>query len=462
MTQLVAVICGSSLQEAKEQIIQAKNEGADLVEIRLDRIEGALDELSKLPKSLPMIFTFRKKAHGGAAEMEESERLELFEKCLDAGMPDYCDIEADTNQTFLQKIKKKHPKMKIILSLHELDSMPPLEEALSKMKIDGIEHFKLAVAAHSASDALKLMIFAKEHKQLTCIGLGDEGKITRILGPLFGAEFCYAPLREEEAVFGQVLLRDLIEIYRFKMLGPKTKIYALLGHPVEKSVGHLFHNKRFPKSAVYVKIDLDVPELPLFFSLIRKLPFAGFSITMPLKELLGRFLTSVDPSAAAIGSVNTIVVEKEHWIGYNTDGTGALDALEKHVKVKSKKMVVLGAGGSGRAIAYEARQRGAKVTVLNRTQARGEALAKDFDCKSASLEELGNLSFDILVNSIPADLIFDAKELPAEALVMDIVYWEEETPLLKIARERGCICIGGMEMFEAQALLQQKIWFSKK
>ncbi len=462
MTQLVAVIYGPSIAKAKEQIAEAAAKGADLVEIRLDRLDAkALDKLSELPRKLPLIFTFRKKEQGGASEMEEPQRLELFEKCLDA-KPDYCDIETDTEFDFFEKIKKKHPKIKIIGSYHNLEVMPPLEETFSHMQKPHVAHYKLAVAAHSASDAVKLMLFAEQHKQLTCIGLGQEGQMTRILAPLFGNEFCYAPLNAEDATLGQVDLEQLIDLYRFKTLGPKTRIYALIGHPVHRSVGHLFHNKSFPKDAVYVKFDLDVPELPLFFSLIRKLPFAGFSITMPLKELLGRFLTCVDPAAAVIGSVNTMTIEKEHWCGFNTDGVGALDVLERHQKVKGKKVVVLGAGGSARAIVYEAIQRGATVTVLNRTPERREIMAKDFGCEAMGLEELGNLSFDVLINSIPTDLIFDAKELPPKATVMDIVYWEDETPLLKIAKERGCKTINGMEMFEAQARLQQEIWFKHK
>lgn len=461
MTQIVAIIYGPTIAKAKEQLEKAGAVGADLAEIRLDRFEAPeLKNLSKLPRGLPLIFTFRKKSHGGASELEEPERLSLFASCLEAS-PEYCDIETDTELAFFESVHKKHPKIKIIGSFHDLEKMPPLEETFDQMQKPQIAHYKLAVLAQSASEALKLLLFARDHDKLSCIGLGEHGQITRILGPLFGTEFCYAPVEKEDALFGQAPISDLHEIYRFRSLGPKTRIYALIGHPVDKSVGHLFHNKRFPKDAVYVKIDLDIPEMPLFFSLIRKLPFSGLSITMPLKELLGKFLTSVAPDAAVIGSVNTMKIEEEHWQGFNTDGKGALEALEKHVKVKGKKMVVLGAGGSARAIVYEAIRRGAKVTVLNRTPERRDALAKEFECEALGLEELGKLSFDILVNSIPADLLFDAKELPLKSIVMDIIYWEKETPLLKLGKERECTCIGGIEMFEGQALLQQKIWFEK-
>jgi 3-dehydroquinate dehydratase/shikimate dehydrogenase len=250
----------------------------------------------------------------------------------------------------------------------------------------------------------------------------------------------------------------LCDVYRFKKITPEWKIYALLGDPVNKSIGHLFHNKHLEKGAVYIKLHLPIPDMPRFFSTMRKFPFAGFSVTMPLKEQMTPYLTRIDPPSAAIGSINTILVQDEHLIGYNTDGAGALNALERHRPVKGLNVAILGAGGSARAIAYEAIQRKAKVVVLNRTFERAAALANDFGCEATPLEEFSRIRYDVLVNTIPADLIYDAESLSPAAIIMDIVYWESQTPLLKAAKERGCICINGLEMFQEQALLQQKIW----
>jgi 3-dehydroquinate dehydratase / shikimate dehydrogenase len=461
MTRLIAVVKGPSLAAAKEEIAQATL--ADIHEIRLDLLDSrALLHLNELPRAKPHLYTFRKKTHGGARDIPEQDRLTLFEKCL-AQNPEYCDIEADTDLAFFERVHEKYPRMQIIGSFHDFEIMPAsLEELLERMHRPQISHYKIAVMAHTVNDALRLMAFAKDKEQLTCIAMGPDGQISRILSPVIGSEFCYAAIEEGDSPLGQLSLKSLCDIYRFRQLSKETKIYALLGDPVEKSAGHLFHNKSFPADAVYVKIHMPIPDMPLFFSIMRKFPFGGFSVTMPLKEQLGPFLTRIDPASATIGSVNTIVVQDEHLIGYNTDGAGALNALERHRPVKGLKIAILGAGGSARAIAFEALKRQAKVTVLNRTLERAQALAKDFGCEAGPLEDFSKTRYDFLVNTVPVDLIFDPESLPSQAIVMDIVYWENETPLLKAAKSRGCVCINGLQMFQEQALLQQKIWFGDR
>ncbi len=462
MTQLIGIVVGPSLQQAKEQMDRGRP-FADLFEIRLDLLDKkALSHLKELDRSKPLIFTLRTVAQGGMCELPEEERLSLFETCLKAE-PEYCDIESHTELAFFEQTAKLHPKTRIICSFHDLEKVPDhLDQVLERMKKDRVSHYKIAVQAHSINDCLHVMAFAKEHENLTCIAMGIDGQASRILAPIIGSEFCYSAIDEKDAAFGQLDLKTLCELYHFKKLGLDTDIYGLIGDPVERSIGHLFHNKSFPPKAVYVKLHVAIPDLPLFFSLMRKFPFRGFSVTMPLKEQMDRILTRIDPASQAIGSINTVVIEDEHLIGYNTDGPGALNALEKHKKVKGSRIGIIGAGGSGRAIAYEALQRGARVTVFNRTIERAQSLAQQFGCQAQPLEELTKEPYDVLINTVPVDLLFNPELLHPSSYVMDIVYWEKETPLLKAAKERGCVCIGGIEMFEEQARLQQQIWFSKK
>jgi shikimate dehydrogenase len=257
---------------------------------------------------------------------------------------------------------------------------------------------------------------------------------------------------------GQLSLKTLCETYRFKTITEQTKIFALLGDPVAPSAGHVFYNRHLPANAVFVNLHMPIPDLPFFFSIMRKFPFGGFSISVPLKEQLEKFLTRIDPASAAIGSINTVKVEGEHLIGYNTDGAGALDALEERKKIKGLNVAILGAGGSARAIAYESTKRGAKVTAFNRTIERAQALATDFGCHFLPLEDFSKISYDVLINTVPVDLLFDSASLHPDAIVMDIVVREHVTPLLQAAQKRGCTWIDGQEVFEKKAKLQLKIW----
>lgn len=141
----------------------------------------------------------------------------------------------------------------------------------------------------------------------------------------------------------------------------------------------------------------------------------------------------------------------------NTDGPGALNAIEKHTNVRGKRLAILGAGGTARAIAHEALKRGAMVSIYNRTIERAYQLAAEFGCTGHGLDELKD--YDILVNTIPAQTV---REILPAATVMDVIYAPKETPLLQAVKRAGCVCIYGEEMFIEQALLQQDFFFCQK
>ena len=126
------------------------------------------------------------------------------------------------------------------------------------------------------------------------------------------------------------------------------------------------------RNGVYLKIPIQKRELPEFFKYTSKLGFfRGLSVTMPLKEDVLVCLDEVDPQAQSIGAVNTVVFEDGHSIGYNTDGIGAIKALEEKISLFQKKIVVIGSGGSAKAIVYALIQKLSQVMILNRTEVKG-------------------------------------------------------------------------------------------
>ncbi len=148
--------------------------------------------------------------------------------------------------------------------------------------------------------------------------------------------------------------------------------------------------------------------------------------------------------------------------GYNTDGWGALEAIESHLPVKNKKIVILGAGGATRAIAWEAKRRGANVVILNRTAAKAKTLADEFGCSGGGFDILASglgRHYDLILNSTPDPLPIDPKWLLPGAYAMEINTRPKETAFIQEARSRGCPVIYGEEMFLKQAQLQLKIWF---
>ncbi len=467
---LIAVITGPTIEAALAEM-QKIASLADALEIRLDYFEEeAFSHLDKLvaKSPLPLIFTLRKTDQGGHRQIDEKERLAAIEK-LSPFHPAYLDLEADLDPSFIARIAKKFPKTKLIGSYHNFEETPrDLEAVLNGMKNPHFTIYKIAVKANSTPEMLKLMAFLKKHSSQTllcCISMGEWGKPSRVLGKILGNAIDYSANEEEQAQLHRYNLKTLHEIFHYRRLNSETRIYSLIGDPVEQSPGHIFHNDIFRKNnrnAVYIKMKVQGEEVRDLFAYVDQLPFSGLSVTIPLKETISPFMDKIDPAAEKIGAINTVAIKNGIKMGSNTDAPGALNAIERHLKVKNKRVAILGAGGTARAIAYEAMQRGATVKIFNRTAERAIELAEEMGCTGYGLNELPSHPYDLLVNTtapshdgkapIPDDQI-----LPSTT-VMDVVYYPKETPLLKAAKQHGCPCVFGEEMFREQALLQQVAW----
>lgn len=454
---LFLTICSLEEAQAPHPVIQG-------LELRLDKFkEISFEELVKLQKSspLPLLFTLRSASQGGGFQGTEKKRLELIEQLFQIE-PAFFDLEYDTPVHFLEKMRKKHPAVNIVLSYHSFEEKPvDPQELLAKIHSPHATHYKIACHVDSSLDALRLCAVAKNN--VCAIGMGKAGEITRILSPVTGNLFNFACQKEDLSPAQQLTATTLEEIYNYSRLTPKTSIFALLGDPVDKSPSHETHNAAFRRlgiDAVYVKIPLKSSELAAFFAAMRALPFRGFSVTMPHKEAVIPFLDELSPDAQNAQAVNTILVQNGKLYGTNTDGKGALDALG--ISVQGKKILLLGAGATARAIACEAKLRGANLIILNRTKERAEALARAVGGVAGGLESAGEQSYDILINATSVGmgheaLPIDPNAILPHAIVMDVVHGE--TRLLQEAKKRGCRCISGREVFTRQADRQFGYWF---
>lgn len=457
---MLTVSIQGKFEEARDAI-RAANKRAECLEFRIDLMEKQdLQHLSKLRKEakLPVIFTLRNKAHGGAFAGNEREREEKFLELLSLN-PDYIDLEWDA-PFFLEYTT--------IVSYHNFEETPEnLEEILKKMEARRGAFYKLATYAHTSIDALRMLSLVSKERNVAGMCLGEKGEITRILAPIVDAPFTYCYWDKESAP-GQLSLDTLQSLYRFDTLNRSTKIYALIGNPVCHSIGHLVHNHHYQKEAydgVYVKIALHEEELPCFFNLIKDLPFCGISVTMPLKEKVGPFLDAIDPESRKIGAINTLIRQGDEWHGLNTDGKGALDALEKKGKIAEKVVLILGAGGAAKAIAYEVKQRGGKVVIANRSLEKGKRLAAQVEGSAISLEEVDACPYEVIINTTPVGMGGNIGKTPISkeqirdnCLALDVIISPRETLFLAFVQEKGGNVADGTEMFGEQALRQLKAW----
>ncbi len=251
------------------------------------------------------------------------------------------------------------------------------------------------------------------------------------------------------------------------------KLFGVLGDPVSHSLSPAMHNAAFSALGMdceYHAFKVSKETLHDAIHGAYALGFGGLNLTIPLKE---KALDIVKPTELAekIGAVNTIDFKKG-ILGYNTDGIGAKKALESNgIEIRGKNVLLLGAGGAARAIAFQLALEGAAVTIANRTEERAVALAKDASrigkARGTGLDELKALinDCDILINSTAvgmaprtSETIVTSEMMHSKLVVFDIVYNPVETMLLKEARKAGAKTIDGVMMLVHQGAEAFKIW----
>jgi shikimate dehydrogenase len=259
-------------------------------------------------------------------------------------------------------------------------------------------------------------------------------------------------------------------------LSGKTKVYAIIGDPVEHTISPPMHNAAFRRLGldyVYVPLRVCKEDLPRAVDGLKALGVRGFNVTMPHKVSIIPLLDSLDPLAEKIGAVNTVVNDSGCLTGYNTDGPGALQALIEHgADPKNKNVVVLGAGGASRAISYVLARHGARMTIINRKEELDWAediarLVKDTIGVNVKVDVLGYRQLkaalataEILINATSVGMNPDVGKSPVPAdllknglVVFDIIYNPMKTKLLRDAATAGCQTIGGVEMLVGQGIL---------
>jgi shikimate dehydrogenase len=258
------------------------------------------------------------------------------------------------------------------------------------------------------------------------------------------------------------------------MINAETQLFGIIGNPVRKSLSPVIHNRAFRRMGINAAyLAFEVGNIRDALDAIRELGIRGVSITIPFKTSVIPFLDELDALAAKIGSVNTIVNRGGKLIGHNTDHFGALRALEEKVNLNGKKVLLLGAGGAARAIAYGLKERECEVTIFNRSLDKGATLAKELGFAYHSLSALSEIErsardADALINATCVGMTphegespFPKRLLRKGMVVMDIVYRPLRTMLLQEAEEQDCKTIDGLEMLAYQGAAQLEIWIGQ-
>ncbi len=461
---IIVSVSGPRMSDALEQVA-ASDIWADVFEFRFDLIRKPEIATLILSTKKPVIATCRPVWEGGEFRGSEEERLDILAAASLLGA-EYVDIELRAGARALRQFLGRRRESSVIVSYHAPPGARPGVPALyRRMRKTGADILKFAFVARDAWENRIAFDFLRraghDRQRAIAIAMGEAGEPSRVLYRVFGGWGTYAaPESGRAAAPGQVSARVLSDLYRTERLGPSTKIFGVVGNPVRQSRGILVHNPLFAraeKNAVYCRFP--VTDLRKFFS--RMVPLLnGFSVTHPHKVEIAKYLDSMDPHSRAIGAVNTVIRKRGRLRGTNTDAPAALDAIEHVSPVKGRRILIMGAGGAARAIAYEASRRGAQVIVTGRTPRAARELARELGIDYVPVAGFRDVEADILVNATPVGMAPHSHESPFPSgmlrgkTVFDAVYTPPLTRLLREAAGAGAKIVRGTDMYINQAAMQ--------
>jgi 3-dehydroquinate dehydratase/shikimate dehydrogenase len=473
----VCVALGAS--DAGELISKAESLVRDnqLLELRLDYLKNPAAALPKIKRLLDMrpeallIATCRRAVNGGKFRGSVASQVDLLVKAANAGCQ-LVDVELETATALKPNdFARLRARASLILSHHDFRATRKLDEAFARMQAYPAEFFKIVSTATRLHDNVVMMKFVGQksaHHSLVGLCMGEQGVISRILGVRAGSVFTFAAASPgEETAPGQLDARALREIYRIEQVDAATRVYGVAGDPISHSLSPLMMNTAFRRenlNAVY--LPLHAKTLDDLMRCVRDIPIHGLSVTMPYKEAIVDHLDNTDPFTAKTGACNTVVRSQDGKLyGFNTDVAGLIVPLEKRLNLAGAKVLVLGAGGAGRAAVFGTKQRGAEVYILNRTPAAGQKLARQAHARTIKRADLKKLQFDVIINATPVGMhngasLLNEKEIKTRFL-LEMVYNTRETKLARLARAQGAQIIPGAEMFVAQGARQFEIWTGK-
>ena len=492
--KLCVAIQASSPEELIERAASALADSRFL-EFRLDSLAKPASILPKVKEFLAahrdttVLATCRRKQFGGLFTGSLKAELEVLLAAAEAGCQ-IVDLEVESaEEAAPRQLDQLRDGLRaagtaLLISFHDFSRTKNLDQTALRIEVFQPDFVKVVSTAKSLADNLAVLKLIQEHSrsvEVVGIAMGEEGLVSRVLGLRAGAPFTFAafsdsPISDKPATVstqatapGQLTARTLRDLYRVEQLDQATRIFGVAGDPIAHSLSPLMHNAAFRRENVNaILLPLITHKVADLITLARELPLAGSAVTMPLKQEVLPHLANSDPLTARIGACNTLRTGADGKLyGFNTDVAGVVRPLERRLKLQGARIAVLGAGGAARAAVFGLVEQGAEVFIVNIVHEDAVKLAKQAKAKALKRDLFAKAAFDVLINATPCGMEGNKQPLPITekelnaSLVFDMVYNPMETPLLKLAKERGIPVISGMEMFVQQGARQFEIWTGK-
>jgi len=495
MTHLVASIFVETVAELEGQTRKAWSQGADAIELRIDRFEGdtgAVATFLNAHRDRTWIVTCRSDAEGGHFSGDTADRVaRLIATTRETGA--WVDFEFEDflrSDNIRQKVvlaaTGQNNVERLILSAHDFHGQgndPGAQFRRMRASRDGAI-IKIAQRATHIVDSFAVLDLMREQgRDVVAIAMDEAGLWTRVLAKKFGSFATYASIGSgNQTASGQLRVRELGSLYRWASIDSDTAVFGVVGDPVSHSFSPALFNHWFGQhgiNAVYLPLRVNAGRegFVRFVSECLNRPWLcveGLSVTIPHKQsALSWAGDNVDAASKSIGSANTLTFGDNVVRAYNTDCAAAMDSLEKAMKLISLDLEgasvdVLGAGGASRAILYGLAKRNCRVTLYGRDPGKVAGLAEEFSCVGASWDERSKRRGMVLINTTPVGMWPEVNRSPMPTgslggcrLVFDLIYRPIETQLLREAASVGCATLSGLDMFLRQASGQFAIWFDR-
>ncbi len=449
--------------------IAALGPAVEVLEVRADLVGDLDPDWLRDRFGGRLIYTLRSQAEGGAFEGGKNRRRRRLAAA--AARYDLVDLEADRD--LFPELLLEVPEERRLISWHGAAThLTALKNRFERLAATPAKLYKMIPAASQAGDALKPLALLQSLRRddVVAFASGAGGAWTRPLAPRLGSPLVYGSLGEVPAAPGQMTVERLQTDFGLPQLPEARQLFGIVGRPVAHSRSPRLHNGAYRAlgiPALYLPFHadsfgdfwLDVVEAAGLEAL--GLPLRGLSVTAPFKEVALAVAGASSPLAQRISAANTLVVSEGVWEAETTDPKGVTASLvHAGVELRDAAAAVVGCGGAGKAAAVGLDLAGAAVTLVNRGEERGRRASAELGLPFVPLADFDPGGFPVVVHATELghrdedESPFDPDRLSPEAVVLDMVYRDGPTRLLRRAAARGCRTVDGLEVLLQQAFGQ--------
>jgi 3-dehydroquinate dehydratase/shikimate dehydrogenase len=460
------VACLSARPAAGSKALAGGVHGAEWLLVRADQTGDVSPSWLRTVAPGPLIYALRTRAQGGSADATDPLRAGR----LGAAAAGYDLVELEAPHDLVPPVLAAVPRgRRLVCWRGESAGRAVLEERLRWLSGVEAAAYRLVVAARRVQDGLAPLevLHGAGRDDVIAFADGEAGLWSRVLSPLLGAPLIFGGLDEGGA--DEPAVARLVRDFGLPDPGPVRMTFGIVGDPVAHSLSPRLHNACYRATGLPAMfLPLPAPAFgPFWDDLVAGgaldrlgLPLRGLTVASPHKERAATTSALPSPAARRAGSANLVYRRAGRWVAETSDPAGVIETLARRgIAPADRRAAVVGCGGSGRAIAAALAGAGAQVVLSNRGRLRGELAARRLRLPLVELSDFSPADFDLVVNATPvgrdgAELPFPCDDLPAGAVVVDLVYGERPTPLAAAAAARGAEVIDGYEVLLVQAARQ--------